>query len=103
MTCRPPAPSPVVDPLLIVEVLSPSSRRTDLVDKLRQHKSLPSVQEVWLIGSERLNSDAVQRVEVWQRDRAPWIVQDYVGSASFESAVLSALAPSGKLYRNVVV
>ena len=42
VTCHPPAPGPIIDPLLIVEVLSPSTRRTDLVDKLREYRGLPS-------------------------------------------------------------
>jgi Uma2 family endonuclease len=96
VTGEPPAPGAIVDPLLIVEVLSPSNRRTDLLDKLRECKSLPSVQEVWLIDSER------RWVEVWQREEdAAWVGRNYVGSAMFDSPVLRALVMLDELYRNV--
>jgi Uma2 family endonuclease len=98
VTCHPPAPDYMIDPLLVVEVLSPSNRRTDLVDKLREYRSLPSVQEVWLIDSER------RWVEVWQRDvDGLWQVRDYVGSAVFASPVLRASVMLDELYRNVAV
>jgi Uma2 family endonuclease len=96
VTCQPPAPGDIIDPLLIVEVLSPSNRRTDLLDKLREYKSLPSVQEVCLIDSER------RWVEVWQRDTdAAWVGRNYVGSAKFDSPVLRASVMLDELYRNV--
>jgi Uma2 family endonuclease len=90
------AHGPVVDPLLAVEVLSPSNRRTDLVDKLREHKSLPSVQELWLIDSER------RWMEVWQRDAdGAWIGRNYIGSAVFDGPVLRVPVLLDELYRNV--
>lgn len=96
VTCAPPAFGPIVDPLLIVEVLSPSNRRSDLLDKLREYKGLPSVEEIWLIDSER------RWVEVWQRDAdRAWVGRDHVGSAAFGSSVLHASVLLDELYRNV--
>ena len=96
VTCAPPAPGPIAEPLLIVEVLSPSNRRTDLLDKLREYKGLASVREIWLIDSER------RWVQVWQRDiDDAWIGRDYVGSASFDSSVLGRMVMNDELYRNV--
>lgn len=83
VTCRPPAPE-VVDPLLIVEVLSPGTRLHDLGRKLDDYKGLPSVREIWMADSER------RWVQVWQRDGERWVGQDFVGSAACDSGVLGA-------------
>src|SRR3954452_25315321 len=42
-----------IDPLLVVEILSPSTRTHDLGRKLNDYKSLASVMEIWMIDSER--------------------------------------------------
>ena len=58
VTCKPPAPE-IVEPLLIVEVLSPGTRTHDLGRKLDDYKALPSVREIWMVDSER------RWVQVW--------------------------------------
>jgi Uma2 family endonuclease len=91
VTCEPPAPE-VVDPLLIVEVLSPTTRDHDLGRKLNDYKTLPSVREIWMVDSE------ARWVQHWRRDGERWIVQDFVAGASFESEVLRARATLDQLY-----
>ena len=93
VTCMPPAPD-VDEPLLIVEVLSPSTRAKDLDRKLRDYKSLPSVREIWLIDSE------ARWAQVWRRLPDGWAGRDHIGGGSFRSAVLEEAVALDELYLN---
>ena len=98
LTCAAPSRSQEVeDATLLVEVLSSSTRAHDQGVKLPAYKDLPSVQEIWLIDSER------RRVSLWRRDRSGemrWIVEDFVGSGSFESGALEDRIELDALYLN---
>jgi Uma2 family endonuclease len=88
----------VEDPVLIVEVLSRSTRGTDLKRKLPDYKALPTVQEIWLIDSER------RWVQVWRRQGEAWAEpQDLVGPAAFDSPVLRDRIALDRLYRNTLL
>lgn len=93
LTCQPMGSS-VVDPILVVEVLSPSTRNRDFADKLPDYKALPSVQEVWLVDSER------RWAQVWWREPEGWHGRDHVGGGSFRSEVLAGEVELDELYRN---
>ena len=93
VTCHPPARE-IDAPLLIVEVLSPSTRTHDLGRKLTDYRTLASVQEIWLVDSER------RWLQLWQRDGERWIVQDFVGGSTFASEVLAAAVPLDEVYAN---
>ncbi len=83
------------DPRLIVEVLSPTTRAEDAGRKLEDYKTLPSVQEIWLVDSER------RWVQVWWREaEGGWSARDFLGAASFESRVLADTIALDRLYRN---
>lgn len=97
VTCAPPeARRQVVEPVLVVEVLSPSTADHDLGRKLQRYIASPSVREVWLIDSP------VRWVQVWRRAENAWIVTlPLSGSASFRSEVLGgAEIGLDTLYRN---
>jgi Uma2 family endonuclease len=55
------------EPKLIVEVLSPSTGRDDKAVKVPHYCSLPTVEEVWLIDSQKA------LVFVWQKRNGQWI------------------------------
>jgi Uma2 family endonuclease len=93
VTCAPPAPN-IDEPLLVVEVLSPSTRAKDLDRKLRDYKGLPSVREIWLVDSE------ARWVQVWQRGPDGWAGRDHIGGGSFHSAVLEEAVVLDELYLN---
>jgi Uma2 family endonuclease len=93
VTCKPPAPD-VVDPLLVVEVLSPSTRAKDLARKLPDYKGLPSVRQIWLVDSER------RWAQVWWRDGESWHGRDHLGSTAFASEVLEGQVVLDELYAN---
>ena len=84
----------VDEPLLVVEVLSPSTRAKDLDRKLRDYKGLPSVREIWLVDSE------ARWVQVWRRQPDGWTGRDHIGGGSFRSAVLEEAVALDELYLN---
>ena len=77
MTCAPAEAGRryVADPVLIVEVLSPSTQLHDRGRKLDDYRQLPSVKEILLVASEQ------RRVQHWRRDGQRWIVEDLIGDA----------------------
>jgi len=93
VTCRPPE-AQVVDPLLVVEVLSPSTRGRDFADKPPDYKSLPSVREIWLIDSQR------RWAQVWWREPEGWHGRDHVGGGTFRSEVLEGAVALDEFYLN---
>ena len=91
VTCQP-VGREIVDPLLVIEVLSPSTRTHDLGRKLVDYKTLPTVREIWMIDSER------RWVQHWRREQSDWIGQDFVGSSAFDSLVLATRVTLDQLY-----
>ena len=72
VTCRPHEagdPRNVQDPILIVEVLSPSTQVIDRRRKLPDYRCIPSVQEIVLLDPERLYCEVHRRFDA---DR--WLV-----------------------------
>lgn len=68
----------VPDPVLIVEVLSPSSAGFDRGTKVPDYRTISSVKEIMLVSSSSA------RVEFWRRSGEEWTVGDLEG----EEAVL---------------
>lgn len=91
VTCGPAAPE-IIDPSLVIEVLSPSTRTHDLGRKLIDYKTLPSVAEIWMVDSER------RWVQHWRRDPSGWLGQDFVGNAAFDSPILDGRVTLDQLY-----
>jgi Uma2 family endonuclease len=94
VTCSPPArgrPHPV-DPVLIVEVLSPSTAVHDRGRKVEDYSQLPSVKEILLVSSEE------RRVRYWRRDGARWIVEDLIGEAEFRLETVPEAIPLAAVY-----
>src|SRR5579863_8510359 len=55
------------EPVLIVEVLSPSTERDDVFVKLPQYQAIPSLREILYIESERVAATVYRRADVrWQ-------------------------------------
>lgn len=76
-------PRTLLNPTVIVEVLSPTTEAYDRGDKFRQYRSLPSLQEYILIASTQ------KQVELWARQtNDTWritVVQDDDGSIELTS------------------
>jgi Uma2 family endonuclease len=99
VTCDGPGGDPYfrTEPRLIVEVLSPTTERTDRHEKMAAYKSCPSVQEYVLISQDRMMLELYRR-----RSGDDWQVEVFHEPAAqfaFES-VETAMSLSD-IYRNV--
>jgi Uma2 family endonuclease len=84
------------EPILIVEIQSPSTERDDHFVKLPQYRSIPSVQEILYIESGRVAAI------VYRRAGDGWQTIDIVGPHARLSLVTIGLdLPLGEIYRGV--
>lgn len=73
-------------PLLIAEVLSPSTTRLDLQRKLPDYREIPSVREILLVDSERMRVELHRRV-----DATGWLSESLRGPAAVVQLVTADL------------
>jgi Uma2 family endonuclease len=85
----------VFEPILVVEVLSPSTGQVDRWRKVADYRSLPSVQEILVVFSDE------RRVEVQRRTPDGWRVEDLIGQAEIALACCEAPVPLEALYRDL--
>ena len=99
VTCEPLHDNPVAikAPLLVVEVLSPSTDRYDKTTKLPDYMTLSTVDEVWLVWSEYRTVMVARRAEdgSWPEPKA------FIGKSVFESAVVRTTIALDDIYRFV--
>jgi Uma2 family endonuclease len=83
MSCERLQPRKLMEqPILLVEVLSPTTRRTDFGVKILGYQELPSAREIWAVDSEE------RSVRIWRRSGDEWIMTLPIRAGSFHSAVL---------------
>ena len=99
ISCTPAGPKDrwIRDPLVIIEVLSPSTAAHDRGIKLLGYREVASVREILLIDSER------QRAELWQRTPTGWTVTDLVGDATIPLPSLGCELPMSAFYDGVAL
>lgn len=97
LSCSPlePLSQWIPEPVLIVEVLSPSTAQHDRGTKLFDYREIGSVQEIVVVASE------TRRVELWRREGARWIVETLIGDAELRLAVVDEPIPLSAIYDNV--
>jgi Uma2 family endonuclease len=83
-------------PILLVEVLSPSTERIDRAEKLPEYKKLASVEEVVLMRQDAMVLEVCRRRTSWQRE---FLRAD--DDLTFEAVGLDV--PVSRLYRGVDV
>ncbi|MBW4612936.1 MAG: Uma2 family endonuclease [Desmonostoc vinosum HA7617-LM4] len=87
----------VLNPTLIVEVLSPSTADYDRLSKFRMYRSISSFREYLLVEQDELF------VERYSKQAQGWLLSEFNGlesSISFDS--LSIKLPMAEIYRGVV-
>jgi Uma2 family endonuclease len=94
-TPTPAAEQHLVDPVLIVEVLSPSTASHDRTRQLLDYRRIASVQEIVLVSSQE------RRVEFWRRKGEKWEVEDPIGEAVLRLASIDADVPLAAIYEGV--
>lgn len=99
VTCAPPAPGRinVLEPRLVVEVLSPSTAAHDRGRKVTAYREIPSVEEILLLSSE------ARRAELWRREGDRWIVRDLIGDAELTLDSVGLATSLAAIYEGVEV
>ena len=85
------------DPVVLIEVLSPSTQDHDRGFKLPIYRTLSSVQEIALVSSTS------RHIELWRRAGEVWQVQDLVGGAVARLESVSAEIPLAEIYDGVAL
>jgi Uma2 family endonuclease len=98
VTCAPREPGRrmVVEPVLVVEVLSPSTGQVDRWRKVADYRTVPSVQELLVVFSDE------RRVELQRRTPGGWRVEDLIGKAEVELSCCSSPIPLDAVYRDLL-
>jgi Uma2 family endonuclease len=86
----------LAEPVLIVEVLSPSTGHIDRLRKLADYRTLPSVREILIVFPDE------RRVEVQRRTAEGWRVEDLIGKAEIRLSCCDGPIPLEALYRDLV-
>jgi Uma2 family endonuclease len=84
----------IVNPAVIVEVLSPSTEDYDRGEKLAHYKQIPSLQEIVLVAHEE------PRIEVWRRTGDGWTLQAVRGDTQVRIDTIACELPLDEVYRN---
>jgi Uma2 family endonuclease len=99
VSCMPPRPGEkeVAEPILIVEILSPSTGAADRRLKLPDYRLIPSVQEILLLEQEAIFCELHRRL-----DDQRWVTDLVQGSEQvLRLASVGLEIPLGQLYRDV--
>ncbi len=85
----------VAEPVLIVEVLSPSTAATDRDRKLPDYRRIASLQDILVVSSTEA------RIEHFRREADGWKVQDHAGGGTISLESLDMTLDLGELYAGV--
>ena len=85
----------LINPSVVIEVLSPTTEKRDRGAKFTTYKSLPSVQEYVLIGSE------YRAIEVHRREGRFWKEQHYYEGDLVELKSLGISFPFDEVYHRI--
>jgi Uma2 family endonuclease len=100
VTCEPnePGRQAMVDPILIVEILSPSTERTDRRLKLPIYQAMESVREIMLIDADS------HHAELYRRENDRWGVQLVRGTeASLVLTTVDLRISMSELYEGIAL
>ncbi|HJZ95344.1 MAG TPA: Uma2 family endonuclease [Candidatus Solibacter sp.] len=87
----------LLNPTLIIEVLSPSTEKVDRVHKYKYYTSIPSLIHYMLIASDRMH------VELFTRQGSQWVYAAASQSEDFiEIPAINCRLTVSDLYRKVV-
>jgi Uma2 family endonuclease len=97
VTCAPPSKAqPVAEPVLIVEVLSPSTAEHDRGRKLPDYQEIASVQEILVVSSMR------RSVQHWRRSGKAWVVTT-IDREIVELSSVGVALPVAEIYAGTVL
>jgi Uma2 family endonuclease len=98
VTCAPREPGRrmVVEPVLVVEILSPSTGQVDRWRKVADYRTIQPVREILVVFSDE------RRVELQQRTSDGWRVEDLIGKAEIELSCCDGPIPLDAVYRDLL-
>ena len=94
VACESQAGNLLTDPVVVIEVLSPATEKRDRGAKFAVYKTLPSVQEYVLIGSE------IQELIVYRRE-SNWRAYHYRSGDLVELTSIGVSFPFDAVYRRI--
>jgi Uma2 family endonuclease len=99
VTCTPLSPGArwFPEPVLIAEVLSPSTSVHDFKTKLPDYQRMRSVREILLISSEE------RRIERWLRAGDGWRQLTFVGDQAVTVECVGGAVPMNEIYANLAI
>jgi Uma2 family endonuclease len=86
----------VAEPVLILEVLSPSTSQIDRWRKVADYRALASVKEILVLFSDE------RRVELQRRTADGWRVEDLIGQAALTLGCCAGPIPLDALYADLL-
>jgi Uma2 family endonuclease len=87
----------VVEPILIVEVLSPSTAATDRDRKLPDYRTIPSLQDILVISSTE------PRIEDYRPEQGSWKIHDLRGEGTLRLQALDLALDLAELYTGLTL
>jgi Uma2 family endonuclease len=85
----------VTEPILIVEVLSPSTATTDRDRKLPDYRTIPSLQDILAVSSTE------PRIEHFRREGDGWKIHDLRGAGTLRLQALDLTLDLATLYKDL--
>jgi Uma2 family endonuclease len=94
VSCTPVTPdmAAIPDPVVVIEVLSPSTVEHDRGRKAYEYRRIPSVREIVLVASEQ------RHIVIWRRRGAKWEVEDLIGDAALELEAVGVEVSLAEIY-----
>ena len=86
----------IADPVLVLEVLSPTTTATDFNRKLPDYQQIPSMRDILLISSME------RRVRHWRREPDEWIERQHRGAATIRLHGLPVVLGMTDLYDGIL-
>jgi Uma2 family endonuclease len=94
VSCTPvePGRAAIPNPVVVIEVLSPSTIEHDRGRKAYDYSQIESVREIALVSSEQ------RHVVVWRRRGTKWEVEHLIGDAALELEAVGVATPFAAIY-----
>jgi Uma2 family endonuclease len=85
----------ITNPIVVVEVLSPSTEQRDRGEKMQDYQALPSVQEYLLVGSE------TKSIELYRRTEDSWQYYRFHEGDTIELTSIGVSFAFDRVYRGI--
>lgn len=97
VVCTPAEPRQTManEPVVVFEVLSPSSMRTDRIDKLREYQQTPSIQRYVMFEQD------ITMATVFSREKSEWVARVRYDTDTLDMPEIGISVPMSEFYLDV--